>query len=395
MHPTERRLLTLSIASQASISIVQWGLGALGPDLADRYDLSAASLGLLINATAIGNAIALVPAGGLVDRIGPRRPLMIAGTASGLLVAVAGLAGSAVVLGIAFVVAGMLGALVAVAATVSVFHGFPAERRGFALGLRQMSVSLGGLIAAVMLPALAGLSGVPLALAAAGLATAACAFVFGHACARGPLVQSESRRALLPVDAMRQPGMWRLFASGVALVGALTAVLTFSVPAIRDGGGSRLTGSILFALVSLSAMAARVLWGRVADHGGGSRRIATLNDVAALTVVLALATALVWPCGTVVRIVALTLLSFGALGFNGVLYLAAGELAGAARAGQAVGWMSTALFGGGALAAVPLGLLVDHHGYRSLWLAAAASAAVGWMLVRSLRHGAIGSGKPS
>ena len=67
------------------------------------------------------------------------------------------------------------------------------------------------------------------------------------------------------------------------------------------------------------------------------------------------------------------MLSFGALGFNGVLYLIAGEIAGAARAGQAVALMSTALFGGGALAAVPLGALADAEGYRSLWLAAAVA----------------------
>ena len=381
---SERRLLAFAIASQASISIVQWGLGALAPDLADRYHLSQAALGLLINATAFGNAFALIPAGGLVDRIGPRRPLLLAGTASGLLVAVAGLAGSALVLGIAFVIAGMLGALVAVAATISVFHGFPPERRGFAIGMRQMSVSLGGLIAAFLLPALAGLSGVPLALAASGLATAACAFAFGRSCPPGPLVPVESRRALVPMDAMRVPGMWALFATGLALIWPLTAVLTFSVQAIRDGGGSRLAASLAFALISLSAMAARVIWGRIADSGDGTRRVDTLRDVALLTVCLSLVTALVWPYGTPVRVIAVVVLAFGALGFNGVLYVVAGELAGPARAGQAVGWMSTALFGGGAIAAAPLGALIDGYGYRVLWLAAAVAGAVGVLLARTL-----------
>jgi len=60
-----------------------------------------------------------------------------------------------------------------------------------------------------------------------------------------------------------------------------------------------------------------------------------------------------------------------------VLYLIAGEIAGAARAGQAVALMSTMLFGGGALAAVPLGVLVDAEGYRSLWIAAALAAGLG------------------
>ncbi len=57
------RLLGLAVACQTSISIVQWGLGALAPDLAHAYGLSAAGLGTLISATSLGNAIALVVRG--------------------------------------------------------------------------------------------------------------------------------------------------------------------------------------------------------------------------------------------------------------------------------------------------------------------------------------------
>ena len=55
---------------------------------------------------------------------------------------------SAVGLGLAPFASGVAGAVVAVGATVSVFYGFPPERRGFAIGMRQMSVALGGLLAA-------------------------------------------------------------------------------------------------------------------------------------------------------------------------------------------------------------------------------------------------------
>ena len=74
---------------------------------------------------------------------------------------------------------------------------------------------------------------------------------------------------------------------------------------------------------------------------------------------------------------AVAFFAFGALGFNGVLYAIAGELAGPRRAGQAVGLASTVLFGGGALGAVPLGMLADSAGYRALWPAAALLAGLG------------------
>ncbi len=89
------------------------------------------------------------------------------------------------------------------------------------------------------------------------------------------------------------------------------------------------------------------------------------------------------------RIILLVVLSLGALGFNGVLYVIAGEIAGAARAGQAVALMSTALFGGGAIAAVPLGALADAEGYRSLWIATAIAAGLG--VLATLRLAALAS----
>ena len=66
----------LAFASQASISIFQWGGGALAPALQERFDLSAAGIGALLGATSAGNAVALVLAGGVVDRSGARKPLM-------------------------------------------------------------------------------------------------------------------------------------------------------------------------------------------------------------------------------------------------------------------------------------------------------------------------------
>jgi MFS family permease len=380
-----RRLLILALACQASISIVQWGLGVIGPDLQHRYDLTAASLGALINATALGNAVALIAAGVIVDRSGPRRPLLIAGSACGALLLVGALLSNPVGLGIALFASGVSGAVVAVAATVSVFHGFPPERRGFALGMRQMAVALGGLLAALLLPLAVHLGGVGLALGGAGVLTAVTAVLFARDIPPGPIVAADNhRRVIAPFAVMREPGMGSLMLVGVLYICALDAVLTFSVPALRDSGATRGEGSLLFAFVSISAMVARVGWGRLADVGGGRRRVATLRDVGFLACGAALLTWAVWPYGTAVQIGALILLSLGALGFNGVVYVIAGEISGAARAGQAVAIMSTVLFGGGALAAVPLGALADWQGYRSLWIAAAVAAGLGVLATYAL-----------
>jgi predicted MFS family arabinose efflux permease len=244
--------------------------------------------------------------------------------------------------------------------------------------MRQMSVALGGLLAALLLPLAVHLSGVTLALSMAGVLTAVTAVVFALDLPHGPLVTADARRRVVaPFAVLREPGMGRLMVIALLYIVALVTVLTFSVPALRDGGAGTGAGSLLFALVSISAMVARVAWGRLADAGGGRRRVATLRDVGILACGAAVLTWVVWPHGTAVRIAALVVLSLGALGFNGVLYLIAGEIAGAARAGQAVALISTALFGGAALAAIPLGALADAEGYRSLWVATAIAAGLG------------------
>ena len=146
--------------------------------------------------------------------------------------------------------------------------------------MRQMSVALGGLLAALLLPLAVHLGGVRLALGLSGALTAITAVVFALDTPHGPLVPpTAARRVVAPFEVLRAPGMPRLLVVAVCYIVGLTAVLTFGVPALRDGGASRGDGSLLFAFVSISAMAARIGWGRLADFGGGRRRVATLRDV--------------------------------------------------------------------------------------------------------------------
>jgi MFS family permease len=373
------------VACQTSVSIVQWGLGALGPDLAHSYGLSAAGLGALVSATAIGNAVALVAAGVAVDRYGTRLPLIIGGVGTGVLLAVGGYAPGVAALAVSLLLSGVAGSLISVAGTISVFHGFPADRRGAALGIRQMSVAAGGLVAAFMLPGLAAIGGIGLALGACGALTLVTSVAFGLASPPGALhARTEGTRVFDMASVLRTPGMVRLMVIGFLFVCALTAVTTFVVPAAKASGLSTVDAAVLFVAVSLAAMAARIVFGRLADLHGGSRRRATLRDIGLLATVGGLVYWAASGQSLALQIPAVALFSFGALGFNGVVYAIAGELVGPRRAGQAVGLAATVLFGGSAIGAVPLGILADAAGYRALWPAAAALTALGTFLALRL-----------
>ena len=337
---------------------------------------------------AIGNALALVAAGVLIDRFGARPALVGGGLASGIVLGGATVAHTAWALGALLLLFGVSGSFVAVAGAVSVFHVFPQERRGLALGVRQAAISSGGLVAAFMLPGLAAASGIGAALGVSGALTAVFCVAFGLVTPAGAStgrLGTAPRSRIAPLAVLRTPGMIRLLVVGLLMVSALSAVLNFSVVAARARGASALQGSLLFAVISLAAVAGRLFWGRFADRGGGNRRRDTLRDIGVTASVGGILYGGSLHVGIEAQFVAMFVLAFGALGFNGVFYVVAGELAGHDRAGQAVGMASMALFGGSALAAVPLGRLADVAGFEALWPTASVVALLGTAVALGLQ----------
>ena len=154
------------------------------------------------------------------------------------------------------------------------------------------------------------------------------------------------------------------------------------MPAAQDDGIGRTAAGALFVLLNLSAAASRLVWGRMADRDGGTRRVRTLAEIGMLAAAAGLVTPLALHAGVVAAVVITVALGFGCFGWNGVLYVTAGELVGPDRAGRAVGVASTMVFGAGSLAAPAAGLVAEHAGYDAMWLTAAAASAAGALVVR-------------
>ncbi|QES51310.1 MFS transporter [Streptomyces venezuelae] len=149
--------LTVLLTCAMAFSMLQlFLLGALGPRLMDELDLSPVLLGLTTT-IGFGTAALLSPsAGRVVDRIGPRRSLvlllLVAAVALGLIGAApgAGLLLGAVALG------GLPQALANPATNKAILAVVPAERRGGVTGMKQSGVQLGAFAAGLPLAALAG-----------------------------------------------------------------------------------------------------------------------------------------------------------------------------------------------------------------------------------------------
>jgi MFS family permease len=376
----QRTILVLAVASQAAFSMITFGLPAIGAEIRDRFDLGPAGFGAVFAAVGLGSAAALIPAGALVDRFGGRRVLVVGGIVNGIGLLLAAAAGTAETFAAALVLAGIGGAAVPVAGMTALLRVFEPEKRGMAMGWRQLGVPLGGTLGAAILPGLAALGGVRVAMAGAGVAATATALAFAVVSDDRPAAVGRSGQSVAAV--LRVPGFKPLLAVGLLYVLALGTILAHYVGALRDAGLSHAEAAAGFAALNITAALSRIVWGRVADGGGGTRRARTLTEIGILTVgatcvmpfVLAAVPAGALAFGVVV--------AFGAFGMNGVLYLLAGELAGASRAGRAVGVASTVVFGMGSLAAPVAGFAIERTGYDAVWVMSAVVAAAGVITAR-------------
>ncbi len=317
---------------------------------------------------------------------------MLAGTAigGGGLVAAAAAPSKWVLLASLFVF-GIGSAAVPVAGAGALFVAYGPGRRGWALGVRQTAVPLGGAIAAITFPplyALAGAAPTLLFTAAAVVATGVWfALVVGDA--RGP-ARGETERPFRSI--WRADGMQRLLLVAACYIVVLQALLTYIVPSVRDAGYSELTAGVAYFAINVAAMLARIAWGRVADRHGGTRRVRTLVEVGLVAAVGGLLFALALHVGPFAVIPAAVLFGVGALGWNALVYVSAGERAAPELAGRSVAVAATVVFVLSGLVTPLLGALADTAGWNALWVTTAAVALVGALLAGRLPRAAVAAG---
>ncbi len=376
-------VLAAAGSAQAAVAFMSIGLPAIGPELSRSFHLSLAELGGVLTAGLFGSGLALIAAGMAVDRFGTRGPIL-AGTALGAAgLAVAATAESTAVLVVALVVSGVGSAAVPIAGTGALFRAYPPARRGWALGVRQMSVPLGGTIAALAMPGLEEYGGIALALGVAAVAVGITGLLFAYVAADPP--RPSAARVHQPLRRIwRTPGMQRLLVVAAFYIVVLQAVLAFTVPAARAAGLTAFAASATFFAVNVSAMVSRIAWGHVADRAGGSRRVRTLVEVGVVAAVGALLFTFALHAGAAVVIPAAVLFGFGALGWNALVYVSAGERAAPELAARSVAMAATVVFLISAFSTPLLGALASHAGWDVFWIVTAVLAGAGALVAATL-----------
>ncbi|QIO21034.1 MFS transporter [Haloarcula sp. JP-L23] len=346
--------------------------------LRTELHLSRFLVGVVVTAGTLGYTVALFPVGAAVDGVG-EKAVMIGGLVA-LAVGVAGV-GLAVGFPSLLVAAAFLGAAYATAMPATnraIVTSIPGALRGRAMGIKQVGVTGGSGVAAVLVVSAAPSVGAWNLgfLVAGGVAIAvAAAFAVGYRGAPGGewrLPDLAGLRQNRPYVALAGGGFF-LGAALFTTVGYATLYLTDSV------GVSVAVAGLGFAAMQVSGSLGRVAAGWLADRRAASEARANatvLLGQAALGVLLLAALAL----PDLPRPVALALVvGVGAtiLGFTGLYYACMTALVPADEVGAATAGGQTALNAGALLAPPAFGWLADSVSYRAGWLLLAVGAAVG------------------
>jgi MFS family permease len=329
---------TFVLAAQAAAYA---GLAVLAPVFRDHYALSLTEIGLLLGGSSAGALLTLLPWGLAADRIGERTTATIgmAGAAGALVgAAYAGMFGSL------FVFLFLMAAFAASANTATgraVTSWFARSERGFALGVRQTAVPLGGFAAAFGMPAIAddrGLRAALLALAGLVLLAAIVAALF---MAEGPIKTIADESDLLR-HPLRDRRIWRLATGSSLLLVTQITVTGFVVLFLESERGFThgQAGAVLGGINLLGA-AGRLVSGRLSDRAG--TRIALILRIAVATAVAVAVSAVLVGGPSWLLCVALVVGGGLSMSWNGLAVAATVETVGPARAGAALGVQQSAL----------------------------------------------------
>ncbi len=368
-------VLAVGTFAQASTATYFLGLAAVTPALREHFGLSLAGVGALIGVISVGLIATLIAWGGAADRFGERG------------VMAAGLIGSAVALGAAALVrdpigagallllAGASGASVNAASGRAVLTWFPARNRGMAMAVRQTSVPVGAGVAAVALPAVAGVGGIP-AVFAVLAGTCVVAAVAVAVWIREPPGHRATGRA--PATGIRtllaDRRLLRLSLAGLLLVVPQFLGSVFLVEVLQSAGLSLALAGGLLALTQALGAAGRLGNGFWSDRAGS--RLGPLRVIAAAVAVGFGLAAVLEPGPAPLLAAVLVPAAALAISWNGLVFTAAGELAPPGRAATAMAVSNTANYVGAAVAPPLGGLVAQGLGWPAM-LAMGTVAALG------------------
>lgn len=336
------------------------------------------AFGLVVGSFFIAAAAAATGSTPFVDRVGPRRSTVAAGSlAAACGWGLALFAHSYLALLVAMVGLGVANALLQLTANLLLAVRSPSQRRGLAFGVKQSAVPLALMIGGLAVPVLGvgvGWRASFSVVAAGGLLVAASGFL-AH---RHPV------RATRRAGRQRPPARALLVtAVAMALASAAVNALTAFLPSWgHEVGLTASQAGMLVAVGGALAVLMRVWSGHAADRRGGRNFPVVCRQLAVGALGMA-----VLALGQMPWVVAGGLVALGVgWAWPGLLIFAVVRI-GRDTPGAAAGLLQAGAFAGGAAGPILFGSLAASAGYPAAWLAAAVASALSAVILVRARAG--------
>jgi sugar phosphate permease len=378
-------VLKVGVAAQASFSAAFLGIPVTGTTMRGDYHLSTGTLGMVLGCISLGVAVSEILWGLWTDRFGERRILITGLVSTGTVLALMAVVvvpsgGDAPPIGLlaaGLLLVGALGGSVNGSSGRAVMAWFQDGQRGFAMSIRQTAIPAGGAVGTALLPWLAeahGFRAVYAVLALFCYATAVATWRWLHEPEDMPTAPTGAVAggAVETRSPLRRWVVWRLaLASGLLTVPQI-AVLAFTGIFLHDTKHTGLLAVTTTILVAqIGGAAARVWSGRYTDRHNNRRSYVKAIGVLAA---IAMGTAAALTHAPVVLVAAA--LAIGGLlanAWHGVAYTEIAVMAGARRAGTALGLENTTAFTAAFLTPLVIPAILAGSTWTAVWAFAAAA----------------------
>ena len=371
-------MLAATTLAQAASAVAVHGPAFLIPTLVARSGLTLAEAGLVAAAPVLGTMLTLVAWGSVVDRRGERLVLVV-GLAGTALASFAGvLAPGTATLSVALFLAGAAAASANAASGRVIVGWFPPERRGLAMGIRQMAQPVGVGVAAVSMAVVADAHDVTTALWVPTAAAALAVLLVAAVVLDPPRPRRRQQASDSPYRGDRY--LPRVHGVSMLLVVPQFVVWTYALAwLVSERGWSPGAAGVLVALTQVAGALGRIGVGQLSDVVGSRMRplrwvaFGAVGTMAALGITAHLG----WGVAVVVLVVASTV----TVADNGLAFTAVAERAGPFWSGRALGLQNTGQFLVAACVPPVAGLVATRAGYAAAFGLAAGFAAVALPLV--------------
>lgn len=363
------------LTAQIMVAFIGRGLSPLGPLLEDDFSLAKWQVGLFPAALFFGQLLASIPAGYLTDRFGSRLMLLLIcllSSSAFILVSLTNVFWPVLLL---IVIGGLGYGSMHPTTNRGIMYWFELRRRGTAMGIKQMGVTAGSMLAVLILLPMSIEYGWRQAMFVSSVVLTfigIMAYVFYRDTAGSTKDVQEDHSFW---QSMKKYSRHKaLLAVSFAALGLNGAQMSFNTYIVFYAYESLMLGLILAGSFLVFSEAAgsfgRVAWGMISDFLFGGNRIIVLMAIAVLSFSCSMTLAFLPSETSLFWVIPLVILfGFSTAGFNGIWMNLATEIVPRKDAGVASGF--SLLIGSLGVVVFPpiFGLLVDASGdYTLSWL---------------------------